>query len=791
MMEQDAHYLQSELMRRLEEGKALADMLMSSDGQHALDEMFSDPSRRSAPPYVAAETIRRLTAVFQEQVERVAYRLDTACCALYLVGPSPDESVPEARRYLGGYLGKKDSRPLGASGSPALSLRALYGASWRQDNTRQGMPAAYDGPAMQTMLKRTALWSEEADPPLLQEWARIQEVQRWLYVPIFGRGSVWLNGSQTPPQFRNLARDSATQAPDDSPAKVLGVLAVGRRKGARGFTEADERALSEQGDYLALAIELIRLGEQVDVGRELGKRYQEVASSVVERERVIQELDEGVLLVAPFGRILHLNARGRELLGWPPNAGTPDAPGRVQDYVPLELRTILDDVLLLEDWPMFRALRGERFTNNEVRYRGPDGHERLLIFSGRPLFDAKGVLESALLSFHQATSEQEARAELEQIARYADQRALYVGSVLEAMTDSLMVCNQHGDLLLVNPAGKQMLGLGQTRLASGQYHIARFVMDFQVRTLSGQPLAVDDFPLMRALRGETVHDLELSLRRPDTGYEWQAHVSASPIKADTESGLGVGAVAVLVDVTKARSLDRAKDEFLALSAHELKGPLTSIRGFAQLLRRGTKQAPDGVERRADMQWVEKIEAQADRLGKLIEELTDAARADLGRFDLKVREAPLGALLRRVAEAQQVTTSKHKVTVEAPATGLFVLGDETRLEQVFSNLVANAIKYAPGGGDVTIEVTSQEGEQAPPYIEVTIRDQGQGIAASDLDRIFTRFTRADPARGVQGLGLGLYIARAIIEAHGGTIRAESEGLGQGSTFVVRLPREERA
>src|SRR5581483_1893543 len=129
---------------------------------------------------------------------------------------------------------------------------------------------------------------------------------------------------------------------------------------------------------------------------------------------------------------------------------------------------------------------------------------------------------------------------------------------------------------------------------------------------------------------------------------WQAHVSASPIRAGADSALGAGAVAVLVDVTKARSLDRAKDEFLALSAHELKGPLTSIRGFAQLLRRGTKQAPDGIERRADMQWVEKIEAQADRLGKLIEELTDAARADLGKFDLKVREVPLGALLRRVA-----------------------------------------------------------------------------------------------------------------------------------------------
>jgi two-component system, OmpR family, phosphate regulon sensor histidine kinase PhoR len=463
----------------------------------------------------------------------------------------------------------------------------------------------------------------------------------------------------------------------------------------------------------------------------------------------------------------------------------------VQDYVPIEFRTIMGDVLLMEDWPMFRALHGERFTNGEVRYRGPDGQERILVFSGRPLLDFKGTLEYALLSFHRASSEQAARAELEQIARLADQRAQYVGSVLEAMTDSVLVCNQHGVLLLVNLAGKQMLGIDRARLLSGHYHLARFVTDFQVRTLSGQPVPIQDFPLMQALHGKTVHDVELTLRHPETGAEWQAHVSASPIKGHAEGAPVVGAVAVLVDVSKARALDRAKDEFLALSAHELKGPLTSIRGFAQLLRRGAKHAPQGRERRGDMQWVEKIEAQADRLGKLIEELTDAARADLGNFDLKVRLVPLGALLRRVAEAQQVTTERHRLTVDAPATGLFVKGDETRLEQVFSNLVTNAFKYSPAGGDITIVVKGLEEQQTPaPFVEIAIQDQGQGIAANDLERIFTRFTRAESVRGVQGLGLGLYIARGIIEAHGGTIHAESHGLGRGSTFVVQLPREKQ-
>ncbi|HEY7349875.1 MAG TPA: ATP-binding protein [Ktedonobacterales bacterium] len=762
----------------------MADMLISFDAQVPVGGVFAvagDPLGLRAPPHLAAEATRRLTSVFHEQVERAARRLDAACCALYLVEPAYHDGATEPRRR-----GRSESHSSEAPARLPLALRALYGASWSQDNTRLGMPAALDGPAMLALVQQAAVPSRQADPPALQEWAQAQQVRRWLYVPIFGLAPPDSARARSPGSD-GFAREYTDQA--RPPRVSLGVLAVGRHSDDPGFTSTETLLLSELGEYLALAIDHVRLTEQVEMGRELGRRYQEMAGYAAERERIIQELDEGVLLVAPFGRITHLNARGRELLGWPPGAGSFAGQARVQDYVPVEMRTTLGEVLLLEDWPMFQALRGERFTNTEVRYRGPDNHERMLVFSGRPLLDPQGKLEYALLSFHQASSEQAARAELALMARLADQRTQYVGSVLEAMNDSVLVCNQQGILLLVNLAGKRMLGIERARLLSRHYHMGRFVTDFQVRTLAGQPLAVEDFPLMQALRGETVHDVQLTLRQPDTGDEWQAHVSASPIKARGEGAPVVGAVAVLVDVTKARALDRAKDEFLAISAHELKGPLTSIRGFAQLLRRGTKQAPHGVERRSDMQWVEKIEAQADRLGRLIEELTDAARADLGKFDLKMRTTPLGALLRRVTEAQQVTTERHKITVEAPATGLFVQGDETRLEQVFSNLVANAIKYSPAGGDMTIVVSGLEDQPPAPFVEVAIRDQGQGIASGDLERIFTRFTRADPVRGVQGLGLGLYIARAIIEAHGGTIRVESEGLGRGSTFVVRLPREE--
>src|ERR1051326_6993527 len=172
MMEHDPLYWQTELLLRWEEGKALADMLLSSDVRIPPDGMFGDALRRSVPPDVATEAIRRLTAVFHQQVEHVAHLLDAACCALYLVESPP--SVSDARQR-----GRKDGRPLG---HPSLSLRALYGASWGQDSTRLGVPATYGGPAMQALVQQTAVPSDIADPPLLHEWAQIQQVRHWLYM---------------------------------------------------------------------------------------------------------------------------------------------------------------------------------------------------------------------------------------------------------------------------------------------------------------------------------------------------------------------------------------------------------------------------------------------------------------------------------------------------------------------------------------------------------------------------------------------------------------------------------
>jgi two-component system phosphate regulon sensor histidine kinase PhoR len=781
-MDQNMFFWQHDPPFVWDEGSSLAKLLAALEPGIADSEPADLDAKQGSGDYaadLATEVTRRLTALFQEQVEYIAHLMDAPLCALYLAELEP---VDKRRRT---HRAGREQQLTAWQGRPSLWLRALFGAPWNKDVAQRGIAAPPGSPAMQALLDQEPLVDEGASILALSAWAEAHHVRQWLYIPLFGGRSLWPPARQGWP---SSLRDGQAN-PTETQAVALGVLAVGRHTQAPGFTQADTRLLRVLGEKLVLELERVRLSEQAHQVYKLGQRYEALARRDAERERILDELGEGLLVVDPTGRILRMNAAGRELLGWPGLVSTSGDLGRLQDYEALQMRDVHDVPLLIDEWPIFRALRGQEFQHMEVRYFGPQGVERFLAFSGWPLRDEKGKVRQALLTFHEAGSEQKARAQLEQMVRLADQRAHYVGSVLEAMTDCVLVCNNAGVLLLVNAAGKRLLGMEQQRLFPERYALDQLVTEFFVRTPDGQPLSVEAFPLTRALRGETLHDVQLLMRTRGGGPDWQATISVSPIRERGEGARILGAVAVLVDVTQARELDRAKDEFLALAAHELKNPITSIRGFAQLLQRGGEQAPEGRERRASVQWVEKILNQTERLTQLVEEMTDAARADLGKLEVRQRPVALGALLRRVVEAQQVTTQRHKIQVEAPTSGLIVRGDERRLEQVFSNLVANAIKYSPAGGPITLTVqvlepTPDEGA----LVEVTIQDQGQGIAPGDLERIFSRFTRAESVRRsrTQGLGLGLYIVRAIVEAHGGTIVAQSEGLGKGSTFIVRLP-----
>lgn len=218
-----------------------------------------------------------------------------------------------------------------------------------------------------------------------------------------------------------------------------------------------------------------------------------------------------------------------------------------------------------------------------------------------------------------------------------------------------------------------------------------------------------------------------------------------------------------------------KNEFLAAVSHELRTPINAIVGWARMLHERTMR-PEKVDAA-----ISSIDRSARTLAQLIEDLLESSRLLTGKVRLGSETVDVSALIVEAVETIRLSADNKSLSVEVNAESVpAVRGDGDRLKQVFWNVLANAVKFTPAGGRVTIRTApSIDG------VEITISDTGAGIAAAFLPHVFDRFRLADATAG-SGLGLGLAIAKQIVELHGGSIGASSEGVGRGATFTIRLP-----
>ena len=236
---------------------------------------------------------------------------------------------------------------------------------------------------------------------------------------------------------------------------------------------------------------------------------------------------------------------------------------------------------------------------------------------------------------------------------------------------------------------------------------------------------------------------------------------------------------------EAQDAIRMRDEFLSAASHDLKTPLTTVKGTAQLLRRQlTRLEVPGTERLA--KGLASIDAMATKMGRQLDELVDVTRVQVGqRLELRRRPIDVVDLARRVTAEQQQVTERHRIHVETSLDTLIGTWDAVRLGRVLDNLLSNAIKYSPNGGSITVAIAHEELD-GDPWAVVAVSDHGLGIPPGDLPRIFERFRRARNVQGrIGGTGIGLTSVRQIVDQHGGTITVESTE-GVGSTFTVRLP-----
>ena len=348
--------------------------------------------------------------------------------------------------------------------------------------------------------------------------------------------------------------------------------------------------------------------------------------------------------------------------------------------------------------------------------------------------------------------------ERDRLYREAEERG-QAARVLGSIADGVLLVDEAGIVRLWNPAAEAITGLPPERLVGRS--------------------------LIEALPGwAAVHEtiVVASDRRSPGG-----RTTTVPVDVDgRELWLSIrgvafaeGTVYAFHDLTEDRKLEQLKADFIATVSHELRTPLSAVHGAAKTLQRNEVAAGGELFRHL----LEVISDQSERLARMIDEILLASRVETPELALATDEVDVPALAAEVLAAARVHAGAY-VTLELVVPGAVppVAADTDKLRQVLTNLVANAVKYSPGGGRIGVEIEPSEG-----HVAILVRDKGLGIAAADQPLIFEKFYRVDAnmSRGVSGSGLGLYISRALVQRMGGTIAVESE-LGEGSTFIVTLP-----
>lgn len=356
-------------------------------------------------------------------------------------------------------------------------------------------------------------------------------------------------------------------------------------------------------------------------------------------------------------------------------------------------------------------------------------------------------------------------------------------TIIEHVPVGIIVVDPTGRLVLMNQAGRVISGDSPDRADE----VASQAETYALRDPeTGRPLAPAETPIGRAVAGEIVENFEYVFR--PVGAATDSWIRAVAVPLSDVDGRRLGAVAVFQDVTEERIRERTRESFLSTVAHDLKTPLTSIKGFSQLLERRLMR--EGVLRtEAAQPALQHITDTVTRMEGLIGELLDVARLQAGvRIELNPDRVDLVELVRQVADEWAQVSDHHRITVEASPSTIVGVWDGVRLGRVIGNLVGNAVTYSPEGGDITLNVAREEiGGEA--WAVVRVADQGIGIPDAELPRIFERFYRGSNVVGqFSGTGIGLAGVKLIVEQHGGRVTVESRE-GIGSTFTICLPLDQ--
>ena len=338
--------------------------------------------------------------------------------------------------------------------------------------------------------------------------------------------------------------------------------------------------------------------------------------------------------------------------------------------------------------------------------------------------------------------------------------------VIESVYAGIVMVHQNGRVLQMNSSARVMLGVDQNDRLTGDY--VTIMKDEAVQNL-----------IRKTLEEASEQQEEISLPAPNNADDERIYqVQTAMVRGEDQSV--IGAVAIFNDITEIRSIERMKTAFVSTVSHELRTPLTSIKGFISTLLQDTEGFYD---KDTVHEFYTIIDQECDRLTRLISDLLNVSRIEAGRaLDLNPVPVNVTDAVERVVSVQRSYTTKHEIVSDLDDDMPTIVADEDKFVQILTNLTNNAIKYSPKGGRVTIK-----GRKFDGMIRMSIDDQGMGIPKEHISKVFDRFHRIDnrDTRKVGGTGIGLYLVKHFVEAHGGKIWVESE-VGKGSSFIFELP-----
>ncbi len=433
------------------------------------------------------------------------------------------------------------------------------------------------------------------------------------------------------------------------------------------------------------------------------------------------------------------------------------------------------DRLNEEDSILARIGRNERVEPFETVRRRKDGGALDVSLTVSPIADDGGQIVGASKTARDITERKRTEAALQESERRFRE-------MVDALPVAVYTTDVDGRLTHFNAAAAEFAG------RTPDLGLDRWCVTWKLYNADGTPLPADEAPMATALKeARPVRGMQGIAERPDGERRW---FEPYPTPLFDATGRLSGGINVLVDITERKraeealkEADRRKDEFLALLAHELRNPMAPIRTGLELIRL-SGDSPHTVRRVRAM-----MERQIRQMVRLIDDLLDVSRIASGKIVLQRAPSALGELVQSAIEAHRaaIEAARIDLTVDLPEQPAVIDVDATRFVQVLSNVLHNATKFTPAQGKVRVSVDLLD-SGGTPQAAISVSDTGIGISNELLPHVFDMFVQAEPAtkRAHGGLGIGLALARRLIEMHGGEIVARSEGPGHGAVFTITMP-----